>query len=156
MGIVLGEEDEAKLQFLTTTMVSSKMSGNSTYASWRRYFDKGEGSQSRLVLGLLCHVGYLGSCCQVGQNRVEQLCVSPDGPPRYRESWLWRRSSWDSYLSLYQGSRSMSIPICKGLGHVLHKYCLLAGLLLCGHTCRYKFSANFFLGAVWGPSAQAY
>lgn len=47
--LVPGEEDKGKLQRMSSSMASSKMSGNSTYASHIRYFGKGKGSQVGLV-----------------------------------------------------------------------------------------------------------
>lgn len=53
MDVVLGEEDEVKLEHLTSIMASSKMSGKFTYASWPRYLYEGEGSQSGVVVEAL-------------------------------------------------------------------------------------------------------
>lgn len=44
MGLVLVEEDEAKLQHLTSAITSSKTSVKSTYASYVTYSDGGEES----------------------------------------------------------------------------------------------------------------
>lgn len=50
MGIVLEDDDEAKLKFLTSVTTAFKTSGKSTCISWLRYFDEGKGNQIRLVL----------------------------------------------------------------------------------------------------------
>lgn len=43
MGVVLGEDDEEKWQYLTSAVVTSEMS-KLTYSTWLRYFGEGEGS----------------------------------------------------------------------------------------------------------------
>lgn len=55
MGTEFEGEDEDNLQGLVAAICHSKAtsSSKSTYLSWIRYFDKGEGSCSRLVLEAL-------------------------------------------------------------------------------------------------------
>lgn len=53
MGVVLGEKDEEELQRLASTIMSSKMSGKSKYASRLQYIDEDGGSQSGMVLEAL-------------------------------------------------------------------------------------------------------
>lgn len=49
------KEDADKLQRLTVAISHSKAASSNkfTCASWIRYFDEGEGSRSRLVMGAL-------------------------------------------------------------------------------------------------------
>lgn len=51
IGIILKEEDQKKVEYLTKSLSSSKYSTNkATYLSWVKYFDYGEGRDSKFQL----------------------------------------------------------------------------------------------------------
>lgn len=41
--IVLEEDDEGKLKYLTSAKTTSRTIGKSTYVTWLRFFDEGDG-----------------------------------------------------------------------------------------------------------------
>lgn len=48
VGIILEEDDQVKLKFLTIFMTSSRMSGKLTQVTRLRFFDKGDGSRTTM------------------------------------------------------------------------------------------------------------
>lgn len=66
MGIVLKGEGLIKLKYLTTAMAASRSSGQSTYAKWLRFFDKGDGSQSKFVDETFLAYGSRGMSSRAG------------------------------------------------------------------------------------------
>lgn len=74
MSVVLEGKAEAKLTYLTSPMVASKTSGKSTYASSSRFFYKGEGSQSGLMVEAMLAFALVVCPPDWSKGWIERLC----------------------------------------------------------------------------------
>lgn len=81
MGVVFKEENKAKIQHLTSSITSSKTSSKSTCASWKSYFNEGEGSQGGVVLKPLIVLDVVVRFAEWARGCFEQLCVPTSDPP---------------------------------------------------------------------------
>lgn len=88
--MVLEEKNEAKLRYMTSSMIASKTSSKSTCATWLRYCREREGSQSKLVVEPLVAYWLSWSVLLSGLEDGLNAYVSlrPFCLPRKR-SWLW-------------------------------------------------------------------
>lgn len=76
MRVVLEEEDEVKLRFLTSAMTASRMCGKSTYTTWIHIMDEGHGSRSGYVLEALLTFWLLLYVLPSSlKDGLDQICV---------------------------------------------------------------------------------
>lgn len=62
MGIGLEGEDQVTLKYLMIAMSALRSSSKSSYITWLRFFDEGDGSRSSLMPEAFSHTGFRGVC----------------------------------------------------------------------------------------------
>lgn len=62
IGIVLKEEDQVKVNHLTSTVTASRSSRKSTYGTWMRFFYEGDGIRLDFVVEAFLATACRGTC----------------------------------------------------------------------------------------------